>query len=144
MPLGPGISLPDYLTAPISHHGLHPAVDRTPRGRWLTARTLAILARHNVPLAAYTATDHCVSQGAHVDSQDLGEETNVILDLELPHFDHQLNPRTHPGYPALRASRVAEACRWPQLFLSEGWQVRAVHETTPGRLGYVLTRPSPR
>ncbi|MFE5524161.1 hypothetical protein ACFQ9Q_41560 [Streptomyces virginiae] len=53
-----------------------------------------------------------------------------------------MNPSSHPAYPALRVRRVTEVSRWPEFFTAGGWQVRAVHDTTPGRLGYVLTPPA--
>lgn len=144
------VELPDYLNAPAVHHGVLPSDRdraRTPLAR--TARTavaqaLAILNDAGVKLAAYTESTHCVGEGAHLDSQTFKRENrvNVVIDLATAHFDHLLNPRNHPGYPALRQARVVEAARWADLFRSHGWTVREGHDTTPGRLALVLTPPS--
>ncbi|MER6406218.1 hypothetical protein ABT269_22420 [Streptomyces viridosporus] len=142
VPLVTGTGLPDYLNAPAAHHGALPNCERSARARALVARALSVLTDNGQPLAAYTATGHCISEGAHVDSQTLGDRVNVMVELELTHFDGRLNPRHHPGYPALRAARIAQATRWADLFAARGWQVQAVHGTTPGRLGFVLTPPA--
>ncbi|WP_372412234.1 hypothetical protein [Streptomyces luteireticuli] len=148
MPLVTSIDLPDYLTAPAVHHGaLPPSTERAPQARTaraLVAHALAILTEAKEPLAAYTATGHCITEGAHVDAQTLTRDrVNVILELKLAHFDAQLNPHHHPGYPALRATRVAQADRWADLFRAKGWQAQAAHGTTPNRLAFVLTPPAP-
>ncbi|MGW6842156.1 hypothetical protein [Streptomyces sp. NPDC054958] len=142
MPLVSVTPLPDYLTTPAVHHGALPGTGRSHHARSLVGRALTVLHRHGVTLATYTATGHCVTEGAHVEPQTLGTQINVILDLQLVRFDHLMNPSSHPAYPALRARRVAEVSRWPEFFTADGWQVRAVHDTTPGRLGYVLTPPA--
>ncbi|MEU9254532.1 hypothetical protein AB0D66_22115 [Streptomyces sp. NPDC048270] len=144
MPLVTGVDLPDFMTAAAVHHGTLPCPEDGPIERELVARALAILTGNSVPLAAFTALGQCLTEGARVGAQTLTrpDRVNVILDLTVSHIDGALNPRNHPGYPALRAARVAEADRWANLFRAEGWQVTPVHHLAPERLGFVLTPPA--
>ncbi|MFF1678340.1 hypothetical protein ACFVYG_20160 [Streptomyces sp. NPDC058256] len=137
------LSLPDYLTTPAVHHGAIADSARSPRAQALVARALAILAEHDEALAAFTVTGHCITEGAYVDSRTIGDRVNVILALKRVHFDAQLNPSNHPGYPALRAARLAQGERWADLFRARGWQARSADDTTPNRLSFVLAPPTP-
>lgn len=143
------IDLPDYLTAPAAYHGVLPsdagtsALARLARDQ--VSRALAVLNSNGVQLAEFTKTQHCVKEGAHLSfrTSTRHNHVDVVLQLDLTHFDSHLNPPTHPGYAALRAARVAEVDRWAGLFRAQGWGVQAVDDATPNRLGLVLSPPPP-
>ncbi|MGW3699430.1 hypothetical protein ACWD7C_36360 [Streptomyces sp. NPDC005134] len=116
MPLLTGIDLPGYLTAPAIHHGAVPA--HTVRS--LLGRTeRAVVARAMAVL------------------------TTPLPDTASPKAPTSLPSTSHPGYPALRAARVARADRWADLFRTQGRQVRAVRDTNGYRFAFVLTPPAP-
>lgn len=142
------IDLPDYLTAPVTRHAVLPMdTDRSARARRArayVAQAADVLIAGGAQLAGYTASGHCVTEGAHLELRTFRRQdhADVVLDLALTHFNNRQNPVDHPRYAALRAARVAEAARWADLFRTAGWDVQEAHNTTPGRLAFILTPPT--
>lgn len=142
------IDLPDYLTAPVARHAVLPMdTDRSAlarRARAYVAQAADVLIAGGAQLAGYTASGHCVTEGAHLELRTFHRQdhADVVLDLALTHFNNRQNPVDHPRYAALRAARVAETNRWADLFRTAGWDVQEAHNTTPGRLAFILTPPT--
>ena len=115
-------TLPAYATAPAVHHGHSGRYSDFPQLR----AALDILNRSGVQLAGFSATGHCVSEGAYLDPRcETGE---VVLSRQRVHFDQTVPPQGAPGQEEVSLLRRIAIGLYASLFRAHGWNVQEFRE----------------
>ena len=98
---------------------------------------LDILNRSGVQLAEFSATGHCVSEGAYLDPRcDTGK---VVLSRQRVHFDQTTPPQGASGQPELSLLRRVAIGLYANLFRAHGWNVAESREG--GRVARLILTP---